>query len=157
MEHLVAIRNLHPALFYTGMENMHGPTLLKGIEVLDHLENRNGKVLSRVWGYDRNVNNKEHHSGRALDFMVPGDRASGDIIANYIIQHKDRLGLIHILWYKRIYRGPRSTSTNTKGIWVPMADRGSPTENHMDHPHAFFHPDAEYKPLPSDQNYILGC
>lgn len=128
----------HPALTYTGTSRMHLPTLHKAAEVLDNLLATRNKRLAHVWGYDPNVNNKEHHSGRALDFMVHSDRAAGDQIANYVIANKDRLGLVHIIWRQRIYRGPKSTSTNPKGVWQAMADRGSTTQNHMDHPHVLF-------------------
>lgn len=128
----------HPALRHTGTSRMHLPTLQKAGEILDDLKTRRGKTLAHVWGFDPNTGNTEHHSGRALDFMVHSDRAAGDHIANYVIAHKERLGLIHIIWRQRIYRGPRSTSKNPKGVWQKMADRGNPTQNHMDHPHAWF-------------------
>lgn len=128
----------HPALRHTGTARMHLPTLQKAGEILDDLKTRRGKTLAHVWGFDPNTSNTEHHSGRALDFMVHSDRAAGDHIANYVIAHKERLGLIHVIWRQRIYRGPRSTSKNPKGVWQAMADRGDPTQNHMDHPHVWF-------------------
>lgn len=133
-----ALVTRHPALRHTGTAKMHLPTLQKAGEILDDLKTRRAKTLAHVWGYDPNTGNTEHHSGRALDFMVHNDRAAGDHIANYIIAHKERLGLVHIIWRQRIYRGPRSTSKNPKGVWQAMADRGNPTQNHMDHPHAWF-------------------
>lgn len=133
-----ALVTRHPALRHTGTSKMHLPTLRKAGEILDDLEAGRGKTLAHVWGYDPNTRNTEHHSGRALDFMVHNDRAAGDHIANYVIANKERLGLIHIIWRQRIYRGPRSTSKNPKGAWYKMADRGDPTQNHMDHPHAWF-------------------
>lgn len=136
----------HPALRHTGTARMHAPTLYKAAEILDDLNRARGKTLAHVWGYDPNAGNKEHHSGRALDFMVHSDRAAGDHIANYVIKHKARLGLIHVIWRQRIYRGPRSTSTNPKGVWQGMADRGDPTQNHMDHPHVWLAATA-YIPL----------
>ena len=133
-----ALVTRHPALRHTGTSRMHLPALQKAGEILDDLKTRRAKTLAHVWGYDPNTSNTEHHSGRALDFMVHNDRAAGDHIANYIIAHKERLGLVHVIWRQRIYRGPRSTSSNPKGVWQAMADRGNPTQNHMDHPHVWF-------------------
>lgn len=134
----------HPALNYTGAANL--TALHKASEVLDDLKAKRGTSLSHVWGYDPNVSNTEHHTGRAFDFMVFKDKAAGGHIANYLIQHKQRLGLIHVIWYQRIYRGPYSTSKNPKGVWQVMADRGNDTQNHKDHPHAWF-ADIPYVPL----------
>lgn len=127
-----------PALAYTAPARMHEPTLLKAVEILTELYEAREKTLDHVWGYSHDVTNKEHHSARALDFMVPSDKATGDWIADYIIAHAERLGLIHIIWYQRIWRGPYSTSLNPKGVWQDMADRDSPTQNHLDHPHVWF-------------------
>lgn len=139
----------YPALVHTGMTKMDFDTLLRGAEILTALYGAKAKVLNHVWGYDPDVTNKEHHSGRALDFMVHGDKPAGDWIADYIIEHAERLGLIHVIWYQRIWRGPYSTSTNPKGVWQDMADRGSPTKNHLDHPHAWF-ADTTYVPKEDD-------
>lgn len=106
-------------------------------EVLDHLERR-GTPLPKhpdtgsqvVWG---KAAGSEHGTGRALDFMVTGGTGVGDVIADYVWTHRERLGLIHIIWRQRI----RSTRVSP-GVWRQMADRGSPTNNHMDHPHCFF-------------------
>lgn len=140
------VTSKHPALTHTGVAKMHYPALLKAAEVLDALKTGRSKTLKHVWGYDPNTSNKEHNSGRALDFMVHSDRAAGDYIADYIIANKQRLGLIHIIWRQRIYRGPYSTSSNPKGVWQGMADRGSTTQNHMDHPHVWF-AGTSYTPL----------
>lgn len=108
-------------------------------EVVSHLESI-GRPLPKhpdtgdqvIWGYDSNPSNTEHHSGRALDFMVTADPAVGDLIADYVWKHRKRLGLKHVIWKQRI----KSTSVQP-GVWRKMANRGSPTNNHMDHPHVF--------------------
>lgn len=128
----------HSAIRYTSTARMHPPTLHKTVEILDDLKRVRGKSLTHVWGYDPNKNNKEHHTGRALDFMVFKDLAAGDHIADYVIKHQKRLGLIHVIWKQRIYRGPHSTSSNPKGVWQKMKDRGNATQNHFDHPHVWF-------------------
>ncbi len=71
----------------------------------------------------------DHGSGLALDFMVYDDAALGDQVANYLLANKDRLGVYYVIWQQRI---------NFGSGWQYMEDRGSPTANHMDHPHASF-------------------
>ena len=71
-------------------------------------------------------------AGRAADFMVYDDRATGDAIARYVIDNAARFGVEYVVWQQRI-AGPW-----TGWAWQAMADRGSPTANHMDHPHVAF-------------------
>lgn len=71
----------------------------------------------------------DHPSGHALDFIVGGDRATGDRIAAYALAHREELGITYVIWYQRINHG--------KG-WQPMDDRGDATANHKDHPHLSF-------------------
>ncbi|SDN75668.1 hypothetical protein [Geodermatophilus sp. DSM 45219] len=69
-----------------------------------------------------------HPSGLALDYMVMSDSALGDAIVEYHIAHWDELGVDYIIWEQRMLSSPG-------GSWKSMADRGSRTANHMDHPH----------------------
>ena len=69
-----------------------------------------------------------HPSGLALDYMVMSDAALGDAITQYHIDHWDELGVEYIIWQQRMLSSPG-------GSWSFMSDRGSPTANHMDHPH----------------------
>ena len=120
-----------------GLGNVTVSTATIAAEVLAYLEH-NGTPLRPhpdtgvpvVWGYSPGA---EHGTGRALDFMVTADTSVGDVIADYVWEHRERLGLVHVIWRQRI----RSTVVSP-GVWRRMADRGSPTENHMDHPHCFF-------------------
>lgn len=97
-----------------------------------------------MWGYDGDVSNTEHHSGRALDFMVR-NKADGDWVRNYLWTNRKRLRVQHVIWQQHI------TSTVTQpGVVRKMADRGSPTENHMDHVHVLFFA-GDYQP-PSSPN-----
>lgn len=100
-----------------------------------------------MWGYDNNAGNTEHHSGRALDFMVRS-KADGDWIRNYLWTNRKRLRVQHVIWQQHI------TSTVTSpGVVRKMADRGSPTENHMDHVHVLFFAGSYQKPgSPSSPN-----
>ena len=120
-----------------GLGNVTPSTATIAREVLDYLE-ANGTPLRPhpetgvpvVWGKG---SSSEHATGRALDFMVTADTSVGDVIADYVWQHRARLGLVHVIWRQRI----KSTKVQP-GVWRTMSDRGSPTENHMDHPHCFF-------------------
>lgn len=69
-----------------------------------------------------------HPSGGALDYMVGSNAALGDAIAVYQIAHWDGLGVEYVIWRQRMLSSPG-------GSWQPMADRGSPTANHLDHVH----------------------
>lgn len=76
----------------------------------------------------------EHSSGNALDIMIPnyqGDgKATGDQIASWIAKNRDALGANGMIW--------RQTSFGYGGDWSTgkqMSDRGSDTQNHMDHIH----------------------
>ncbi|GAA4756116.1 hypothetical protein GCM10023328_44790 [Modestobacter marinus] len=69
-----------------------------------------------------------HPSGLALDYMVLSDTALGDAIVQYHVANWDALGVDYIIYQQRMLTSPN-------GSWSPMADRGSVTANHMDHPH----------------------
>lgn len=86
-----------------------------------------GHNLTQVWG----VGGGDHADGYATDFMVYNDRAAGDWIADYIWANRGMFGVRWIIWRQRI----RSTSPGRSGSWVTMEDRGSGTQNHMDHVH----------------------
>lgn len=102
-----------------------------------------GHEIWFMWGYDGDVSNTEHHSGRALDFMVR-NHAGGQWVRNYIWANRKRLRLQHVIWEQHI------TSTVTSpGVVRQMADRGNTTANHMDHVHALFFAGSYQKPSPS--------
>ncbi|TFV65732.1 hypothetical protein E4P40_26140, partial [Blastococcus sp. CT_GayMR20] len=69
-----------------------------------------------------------HPSGLAVDYMVLGNSALGDAIVAYHIAHWDELGVEYVIWQQRMLSSPN-------GGWKQMENRGSPTANHMDHPH----------------------
>ena len=52
----------------------------------------------------------------------------GDAIVAYHVAHWNELGVEYIIYKQRMLSSPG-------GAWKPMADRGSETANHMDHPH----------------------
>lgn len=71
--------------------------------------------------------------GRAADFMVYDDRAKGDAVTQFVIDNAARFRVEYVIWQQRIY-------LVSSGSWQAMEDRGSPTANHMDHPHVAFLP-----------------
>lgn len=126
-----------------------GPTESRAKEIFDAAK-KAGHQVWFMWGYDGNASNTEHHSGRALDFMVRNE-AGGDWVRNYIWKNRARLGLQHVIWEQHI------TSTVTSpGVRRKMADRGNTTANHMDHVHALFFtgvykaPDSDSGPVDPD-------
>ena len=69
----------------------------------------------------------DHGTGNALDTMI-SSRAQGDAVAAYVMANAAELDVKYVIWRQRIWY-PSS------GTWQAMADRGSPTANHMDHVH----------------------
>ena len=106
------------------------------VAVMRELGSR-GLSVRNLWGYDPNPDNPEHHSGRAIDFMVDElDDPTGDAVCEILWSNRDQWGLQHMIWRQRI----KSTDPDySPGQWVWMADRGSTTNNHRDHVHAMFY------------------
>lgn len=74
-----------------------------------------------------------HPAGLALDFMInniANGKATGDRLAKYLQDHAADLGVKYVIWQQHIWSVDRADEG-----WRPMADRGSPTQNHMDHVH----------------------
>lgn len=74
----------------------------------------------------------DHPSGRALDVMTYTDQALGDKVLNYLFDNNGFFKMQYAIWKQAMWY--------KKGAPQPMADRGSPTQNHMDHVHAYFEP-----------------
>lgn len=92
----------------------------------------------------------EHSTGLALDLMVRNS-AAGTWIRNYIWANRERLRLRHVIWSQHI------TSTVTQpGVVRAMEDRGSPTENHMDHNHVLLFAGAYRAPAGSSTPPATG-
>ncbi len=95
--------------------------------------------FSVLYGYSAS-SVPEHSAGLAVDFMIytPDNRGYnnnlGSFTADYLWDNRSRLGLRWEIFQQRV----RSTSPGKPGTWQAMADRGSATQNHMDHVHAFF-------------------
>lgn len=83
----------------------------------------------KVYGGFR-AGDQDHGTGNAIDCMVYDDTATGDALAQWLIEHADELPIKYVIWQQRIWQ-------NVDGLrmWVGMEDRGSPTANHYDHVH----------------------
>jgi endonuclease/exonuclease/phosphatase family metal-dependent hydrolase len=97
--------------------------------------------IETVGGYRESATDPNGHpAGLAADFMVPmtpAGKAQGDALVSYARAHATVLGIDYIIWRQRIWSVARAAEG-----WRPMEDRGSPTANHMNHPHLQLLPDA---------------
>lgn len=98
------------------------------------------RLIHRIWpsiteigGYRQDAY-PEHPSGRALDVMVGVGNPIGDEVTGWALANDAILPLIHALWKQTVWMPGGATQ--------PMGDRGSPTQNHMDHPHLWYQPKA---------------
>jgi len=93
--------------------------------------------ITTIYGWrSSSAYSSDHPNGRAIDIMIPSyksNKALGDEIAQYFIDNGKRLHVTYILWQQRSY-------TLTRGSWKKMEDRGSDTQNHMNHVHVSFEP-----------------
>ena len=82
-----------------------------------------------IGGYRAEDGYGEHSTGRALDVMVGDNAALGTSIKDFAIANAKKIGLKWVIWQQAMWYPDGSSQ--------PMEDRGSPTQNHMDHPHIF--------------------
>ncbi len=74
-----------------------------------------------------------HPAGLAIDAMtndIPDGKATGDRLVAYLVQNAKQLGVKYVIWQQHIWSLERADEG-----WRLMEDRGSPTQNHMDHVH----------------------
>lgn len=69
-----------------------------------------------------------HPAGLAVDF--PCSSAQGDKVAAYATANAAALAVKYVIWKQRIWYPGKS--------WAAMSDRGSASENHLDHVHVSF-------------------
>ncbi|HET7735870.1 MAG TPA: peptidoglycan DD-metalloendopeptidase family protein [Nocardioidaceae bacterium] len=105
--------------------------------------------IKTVGGYRESATDPNGHpAGLAADFMVPlnaAGRAQGDRLAAYAKANAQKLGIDYIIWYQRIWSVARASEG-----WRPMEDRGSATQNHLDHVHINVKPGASVQPVGLD-------
>lgn len=79
---------------------------------------------------------------RALDLFVPvNSTAVGNAICAFALKHQARFGVRYVIYRREIWHREDPT-------WRWMADRGGPTQNHVDHVHVSFEPTAMARPQP---------
>lgn len=88
-----------------------------------------GRMPGGIGGVGARANASDHPRGLALDFMTMADTGLGNRVSQHMVQNARRLMVKYIIWQQQINQG---------GGWDGMPDRGSPTANHMDHPHVSF-------------------
>ncbi|WP_287004672.1 MULTISPECIES: hypothetical protein [Gordonia] len=106
-----------------------------------------GRIISRLWpkgvssigGWRPPDGYNEHYSGRALDVMI-NDAKTGDQVKDFSLANSKKFPIEWTLWKQKEW--------HPDGRVVPMGDRGSPTQNHMDHDHVF------YAPQPANPNVV---
>lgn len=107
--------------------------------------------IAIIYGIGARTGISDHPLGLAIDVMVPGDRTTGDQIADFVKQHWQELGVKYEIWWQRIDDG---------GGWEPMEDRGGITANHKDHVHVSFERDpgtaADYTGNPFAGDHTTG-
>lgn len=94
--------------------------------------------LGDIGGWRPDDGYNEHSTGNALDVMIPNwdtpeGRATGDAVAGWALKNASALGLTGLIWRQASYGYGNGFGGNGK----PMEDRGSATQNHMDHVHIF--------------------
>lgn len=87
--------------------------------------------IGSIGGVGARANASDHPRGLALDFMTSGN--NGTALADFLSSAANwaHFAVKYIIWRQRILNSPG-------GAWSGMADRGSPTANHMDHVHVSF-------------------
>lgn len=87
-----------------------------------------------IYGVGARENASDHPLGLALDFMVYGNRAQGDSVAQFFFNNVGKYGVKYIIWKQQIWSKDRAGEG-----WRNMPDRGSVTANHFDHVHVSFY------------------
>lgn len=118
-----------------------------------------------IWGEG---GSGEHAEGRALDFMTyelgGGVDSPGALrvdlgwqIANYLWEHRSRLGVWYVMYRKQII-SVNDNGYGDAGEWNDVPDRGDPTANHMDHPHVSFEDDPPtYRPIDGEDDLDMSA
>ncbi|GAA4758779.1 tape measure protein [Gordonia alkaliphila] len=94
------------------------------------------RLIQKLWpeitdigGYRASDPFPDHPSGQALDIMI-SDVGLGDAVKAWLMDNKSAFDLDYTIWQQKYE--PAAGGGNV------MEDRGSPTQNHMDHIHALF-------------------
>jgi peptidoglycan DL-endopeptidase CwlO len=103
-------------------------------------EAKNATFTLFVACYGAREDGGQHPRGRACDFAVDPNctycgaatgenRRYGDDLANFFVYNADRLGVLYVIWYQRIWLA-------STGRWKAYSGgRGDPSSNHTNHVH----------------------
>jgi len=95
-------------------------------------------IFVACFGYRNNVS--EHPKGRACDFAVDAschycgaaqgaNKTYGDDLADFLVFNAERLGVLYVIWYQRIWLA-------STGQWKPYSGaHGDSSSNHTNHVH----------------------
>ncbi|WP_336793024.1 phage tail tape measure protein [Gordonia malaquae] len=86
--------------------------------------------IGTIGGYRASDPYPDHPSGQALDIMT-SDVKVGTEVNDWLHQNKSPLSLNYTIWQQKYAKAGQNPGEL-------MGDRGSPTQNHMDHIHALF-------------------
>lgn len=97
-----------------------------------------GRIILRLWpkgvssigGYRPPDGYNEHSTGRALDVMIR-DPKTGTNIKDFSMANSKNYPVNWTIWQQKMWYPPDGRSQG-------MEDRGSPTQNHMDHDHILY-------------------
>lgn len=109
-----------------------------------------GRLITKMWpkgvknigGWRPPDGYNEHSSGRALDVMI-NDSKTGDQVKDWSMANSKNYPMNWAIWKQKMWYPPNGRSEG-------MPDRGTPTQNHMDHDHLF------YKEQSVDPNRVPG-
>ncbi|WP_143832836.1 MULTISPECIES: pilus assembly protein TadG-related protein [Nocardiopsis] len=95
-------------------------------------------------GGQRTEPGSDHHTGEAVDYMMaelgavptPEMHASAVTVINWVIQNARQLGVKGIIYDYHIWNATRGDPVGPwESVRRPLSDRGSNTQNHVDHIH----------------------
>ncbi len=101
-------------------------TVAGGIQVMPHVQAHADALEENFGTPSGTYPSHQPTPPRALDTFC--SRAQGDAIVTYNHKNWDHFGLLYHIWRQQI------NSNDGRG-WRWMGDRGSPTQNHLDHVH----------------------
>jgi hypothetical protein len=106
--------------------------------MLHALQQAKAAGFTRFVSCFRSGGSGEHPKGRACDFSASaggfggvatgGERTYGDNLANYFIRNADRLAVLYVIWFKRIWLPSSGWRAYTGG-------NGDPSSDHTNHVH----------------------
>jgi len=87
-------------------------------------------AIKDIGGFRANDPYPDHPSGKALDVMIPPEMVGttqGNLLGTAIAKYALQNGAQYVMWQQKRFNADGSSSG--------MENRGSPTQNHMDHVH----------------------